>query len=78
MKSYKIRFNSVVPDYSELYKFNMEFVSDSKPSVNVKSTLNMTDYFDDKGYLHRYKVKQFINDSIDEKKFDQFADKKKK
>ena len=77
MNKYKVRFDSKMVDYSPNYEFTMKFSQDGKPTVTVTSSLVLTDYFDEKGYLHRYKVKEFVYDTIKEEKLQSYISKKK-
>ena len=73
-----MKFDSKLEDYSDKYKFNIKLSKPGKKSINLSSTLSVTDFYDDKGYLHRYKVKEFLDASLHEDKFSDFGAKKKK
>ena len=60
MKKYTFLFSSDMPDYSDKYKFKIELHQSNRASINLNSTLHLTEYYDDKGYLHRYKVRDFL------------------
>ena len=64
MRKYNIKFGSNIPDYTDKYKFKIELTADKANTITVSSTMLVTDFYDEKGYLHRYKVRDFLNDNI--------------
>lgn len=63
----KVRFSSELDTSKKVgtCDYLIHIVSEDKgsnKSINVEKRVSVTDFYDEKGYLHRYKVREFFDD----------------
>ena len=64
----KIKFISVLEDYSD--KFTLKIETVGKKHTEFARTISVTQFYDEKGYMHRYKVKEFLEECLKAQKWD--------
>ena len=65
-------------DHSADYEFDVLVIQPNQTGVKIESVLQLTDYFDDKGHLHRYKVRDFLKKTLLEENLSSVVKKDKK
>ena len=69
-KDQKIVFKSKIRDYTDKYEFSIQI-----DKVNLFQEHSVTEFYDEKGYLHRYKVREMLDSAINNK-LEEFNKKK--
>ena len=63
-------------DYDDKYQFSIEATDPQGKPIRSESSISVIEFYDCKGYQHRYKIRDFLEAQI--QRFEQFFDKKKK
>jgi len=52
-------------DYSEDYKFKVNIKrSEGMKEIHMEKNIKITSVYDDKGYMHRYIIKEFLDEVL--------------
>mmetsp|Transcript_14162 Transcript_14162/g.24071 ORF Transcript_14162/g.24071 Transcript_14162/m.24071 type:complete len:84 (+) Transcript_14162:409-660(+) len=74
----RLKFVSTLEDYDDKFKFKISTLDkpNGRNNVELEKSISVTEIYDDKGYQHRYKVKEFLEEALSS--FEEFFTKKEK
>ena len=63
----KFTFDATMEDYDDKYQFKISCVDpNTKKPITLTRETSVCDVYDDTGYQHRYVLKKFVEESIDQ------------